>query len=153
MPRLMYASVAPDAIRALMGVKAYEDGSTIEGRLRALVELRVSQINGCVFCLDMHAREARHAGETTQRLDCLAGWREAPFYSEREKAALAWAEAVTLVSETGVPDDVYELASSQLSEKELVDLTVVVGMINLWNRLSVSFRSVPPTRRGEAGGG
>ena len=146
MSRIAYAHIAPEAVKALGGMKTYFDGASIDKRLRALVELRVSQINGCVYCIDMHSREARHAGETQQRLDCLPAWREAPFYSDPEKAALAWAESVTLVADTSVPDAVFEMARTQLSETELVDLTFIVGTMNAWNRIAISFRQLPPTR-------
>lgn len=147
MPRVAYGQVAPEAIKALVGVKAYTDHASIDARLRALVELRVSQINGCVYCVELHSREARHAGEPQQRLDCLPAWREAPFFSPREKAALSWAETVTRVSETLVPDAEFERARAELSEKELVDLTVIVGMMNAWNRIAISFRQVPAERK------
>ena len=104
-------------------------------------------MNGCAFCLDMHTTEARGLGETQQRLDCLAAWREAPFFTERERAALAWAEAVTQVMETRVPDEIYEEVKKHFSEKELVDLTAAIGMINLWNRMNVAFRNEPRERK------
>ena len=118
-----------------------------DAKLRALVELRVSQINGCAFCLDMHTTEARHLGESQQRLDCVAAWREAPFFTERERAALAWAEALTRVAETRAPDEIYNEVKKHFSERELVDLTAAIGMINLWNRMSVGFRSEPKERK------
>lgn len=144
--RIAYYQVAPDAIQALAASRPYIESSSIDVRLRALVELRSSQINGCAYCVDLHSREARKAGEAQQRLDCLPVWRETTFYSDRERAALAWAEAVTLVSQTGVPDAVYQEARAQFSEKELVDLTLVVSVINAWNRIAISFRQGPPAR-------
>ncbi len=144
--RIAYPQVAPDAYKALAATRPYIDSSTVDKRLRALVELRVSQINGCAYCVDMHSREARQAGETQQRLDCLPVWRETPFFSDRERSALAWAESVMLVSQTGVPDEVYEEARKQFSEKELVDLTFVVTIMNAWNRLAISFRQGPVAR-------
>lgn len=144
--RLAYYDVAPDSLTALLGVRAYIESSSVEPTLRYLVELRASQINGCAFCCDMHSRELREAGETDQRLDCLPAWREAPCYTDRERAALAWTESVTLVAETHVPDAVYEDARRHFNEKELADLTVVIGMINLWNRMAISFRQPPPRR-------
>lgn len=142
--RLNYAEVGADAYKALMPVIQYQSQkSTLDARTRHLVELRVSQINGCAFCLDMHAKELRELGESQQRLDCLAAWRETSLFDAREKAILAWAESVTLVSETGVPDAVYERVREYLGERELVDLTLAVAMINLWNRVSVSFRGEP----------
>jgi len=118
------------------------------------MNMRVSQINGCAYCLDMHSKDARAAGETEQRLYELNAWRETPFYSERERAALAWAEALTLVHETHAPDDVYEEARKYFSEEELVSLTIAIVAINGWNRLSIGFRTVPgayqPARPGKA---
>jgi AhpD family alkylhydroperoxidase len=138
--------VAPEAVKALAATKPYIEGASIDARLRALVELRVSQINGCAYCVDMHSREARHAGEGQQRLDGLPVWRETPFFNDRERAALAWAESVTLVSQTGVPDDVFQQARGQFSEKELVDLTLIIAAMNAWNRMAISFRHGPAVR-------
>jgi AhpD family alkylhydroperoxidase len=107
------------------------------------VKMRASQINGCAFCLDMHSKDARAAGETEQRLYALDAWRETPFFTDRERAALAWTEAVTRVSETHVPDEIYETVRQHFTEKELVDLTLAIVAINGWNRLAISFRSVP----------
>jgi AhpD family alkylhydroperoxidase len=145
--RIAYYQVAPDAVKALSAARPYLEASSLGARLRALVELRVSQINGCAYCVDLHSREARHAGETTQRLDCLPVWRETPFYDERERAALAWAESVTLVAQTGVPDAVYEETRKHLTDKELVDLTLIVAMMNAWNRMAISFRHGPAPRQ------
>jgi AhpD family alkylhydroperoxidase len=145
--RIDYLRIAPDAVKALSATRAYITSSGIEPRLRALVELRVSQINGCSYCVDMHSREARQAGVAQQRLDCLPVWQETSFFDERERAALAWAESVTLVSQTGVPDTVYEEASKQFSERDLVDLTLAVAVMNAWNRLAISFRHGPAARR------
>jgi AhpD family alkylhydroperoxidase len=144
--RLSVATVAPEAVKVLLGFGSYLRSRELDTRLRALVDIRVSQLNGCAFCLDMHCQEAREAGETQQRLDCLAAWRETDLFSPREKAALAWAESVTLLSHTHVPDDVYAEVREHFSEAELVDLTMVVIAINSWNRLSVSFRREPPGR-------
>lgn len=149
--RIPYDEVAPEAVQALGGAtSAYFRQSAIDAKLRALVELRVSQINGCALCVDKHSQEARAAGEVQQRLDCLPAWRETTLYSERERAALAWAEAVTLVSETHVPDDVYRQATAQFSEKDLVDLTFIVAVMNAWNRVAISFRSRPEPQTGAA---
>jgi AhpD family alkylhydroperoxidase len=142
MQRIDYRQVAPAAVAAMRDVQRYVDHCDLEKPLLELVKLRASQINGCAYCVDMHSKDARALGETEQRLYAVAVWREAPFFSERERAALAWAEAVTLIPQTGVPDDVYQLACSQFSEKELVDLTMAIIAINGWNRLAVSFRAV-----------
>ena len=141
--RIEAVKVAPDAYKAMLNLENYVRQSDLESSLLGLVRMRASQINGCAYCLDMHSKDARAAGETEQRLYELDAWREAPFYSDRERAALAWTEAVTLVSQGHVPDDVYELARKQFSEKELVDLTIAVVSINSWNRFAISFRSVP----------
>jgi AhpD family alkylhydroperoxidase len=144
--RIAYYQVAPEGIKALQGIDPYFKSSNIEPRLRALVELRTSQINGCAYCVDMHSRQAREHGETQQRLDCLAVWRETSFYDDRERAALAWAESVTNVSHTGIPDDVYEEVKKQFSEKDLVDLTLVISVMNAWNRIAIGFRQGPAKR-------
>jgi AhpD family alkylhydroperoxidase len=144
--RIAYNKVAPDAVKALAATGTYFGSSGIDRRLRALVELRVSQINGCAYCVDLHSQQARHAGESQQRLDCLPVWRETTFFDDRERAALGWAESVTLVSKTRVPDDVFEQARKQFSEKELVDLTLIVAVMNAWNRLAISFRHGPEPR-------
>jgi AhpD family alkylhydroperoxidase len=144
--RIAYYQAAPEGIKALAATRPYIESSGIEPRLRALVELRVSQINGCAYCVDLHSREARQAGESQQRLDCLPVWRETPFFDEHERAALAWAESVTLVAQTGVPDEVYEEIRRRYSEKEIVDLTLIVSVMNAWNRIAVSFRHGPVAR-------
>ena len=119
---------------------SFESQKLLEHSLLKLVEIRASQINGCAYCLDMHTKDARAAGETEQRIYALSAWRETPFFTDRERAALEWTEAVTLVAETRVPDDVYEQVRQQFSEEELVELTFAVIVINSWNRLQVSFR-------------
>jgi AhpD family alkylhydroperoxidase len=144
--RSAYATIAPDAIQGLSASSRYLDSCSIEARLRALVELRVSQINGCAYCVDMHSRQARHAGESQQRLDLLSVWHETTLYDERERAALAWAESVTRIAETRAPDDVYEQALRHFSEKELIDLTLIVAVMNAWNRIAISFRQAPAAR-------
>ena len=144
--RIAYYQVAPDAVKSLSATRTYIESSSIEPRLRALVELRTSQINGCAYCVDMHSREARQAGETQQRLDCLPVWRETSFFDEQERAALAWAESVTRLAETGVPDAVFEQAKAQFNEKELVDLTLIISVMNAWNRMAISFRQGPALR-------
>jgi len=127
--------------KAMYGLRTYLAKSQVEEQLLNLVYFRVSQINGCAFCLDMHAKDLRAEGEAEQRLYGMDAWREAPYYSARERAALAWAEAVTLVAETRVPDEVYEEAKSQFTEDELVDLTVAVNTINCYNRINIAFRT------------
>ncbi len=144
--RIAYTHVAPDAFKTLAAMRPYLESTAIDRRLRALVELRVSQINGCAYCVDLHSQEARQAGERQQRLDGLPVWRETPFFDDREQAALAWAESVTLVAQSGVPDAVSEEARKHFSEKDLVDLTFVVAVMNAWNRIAVSFRQGPAVR-------
>jgi AhpD family alkylhydroperoxidase len=141
--RLDYARTAPDGLKAMLGLEQYARQSGLEPALLELVKIRASQINGCGFCLDMHSKDARAAGETEQRLYTLPAWRETPFFSERERAALAWTEAVTRVSETHVSDETYETLRQHFTEKELVDLTLAIVAINGWNRLAISFRTVP----------
>lgn len=143
--RLSFATVAPKGFEAMRTLEQYCRQSGLEPSLLELIKTRASQINGCAFCLDMHTKDARAAGETEQRLYGLNAWREAPYYSERERAALAWTEAVTLVADSHVPDEVYEEARKQFGEKELVDLTLAVIAINGWNRLSVAFRKTAGT--------
>lgn len=141
--RMAYGKVAPGAMRAMSELERYVHECGLEPSLLELVKLRASQINGCAYCIDMHTKDARARGETEQRLYELNAWRETPFYTDRERAALAWTEAVTLVSQTHVPDDVYEEARQHFTEEELVNLTTAVVAINGWNRLAISFRTVP----------
>lgn len=138
--RIDYEKVAPGAVQAMLALEGYARNSGLEPSLLELVRLRASQMNGCAFCVDMHTKDARARGESEQRLYAVAVWEDTPFFTERERAALAWTEAVTHVSYTHVPDKIYELVRKQFSEKELVDLTMAVIAINSWNRLSVSFR-------------
>ncbi len=140
-PRMKYPKVAPGAYAAMHGLEEYVHKCGLEPALLELVKMRASQINGCAFCLDMHSKDARAAGETEQRLYLLDAWREAPFYSERERAALAWTEALTQVADNHVPDEVYNEARLHFSEKELVDLSLAIVAINGWNRLAIAFRS------------
>ncbi|WP_120502053.1 carboxymuconolactone decarboxylase family protein [Roseovarius sp. EL26] len=142
--RLDYVSLNGPAIAGMAQTK--DMMPSIEGGLRALVELRVSQINGCAYCVDLHTVEARQAGETQQKLDCLTVWREVPFFDAAEKAALDWAEAVTLVSESGAPDVVYDALSPHFSEKQIVDLTLIIAQMNAWNRIAIGFRHLPEAR-------
>ncbi|HSQ30728.1 MAG TPA: carboxymuconolactone decarboxylase family protein [Gemmatimonadaceae bacterium] len=139
--RFDYEMVAPAANEAMRVVERYVRGSGLERSLIELVKIRASQLNGCAFCLDMHTKDARAAGESEQRIYVLPAWREAPFYSERERAALAWTEALTRLGPEGVPDELYERARKVFSEVELVNLTMAIVAINGWNRLSVAFRS------------
>lgn len=148
--RLDASAVAPGAYKAVLGVEAYIRGCGLEPALIELVKMRASQINGCAFCLDMHSHDARQRGETEQRLYLLDAWREVPFYSPRERAALAWTEALTRIAETHAPDADYAELRKHFSEQEVVDLTTLIGLINLWNRLAIGFRSQPPVRKAEA---
>lgn len=142
-PRIDYRKYSQDAVKSLYDIEKYLASSGLEPKLLHLIKMRASQINGCAYCLDMHSLDARSAGETEQRLYTLDAWHEAPFFSDRERAALAWTEAVTRVSETHVPDKVFDEVKKQFTEKEIVDLTLALGMINLWNRLAISMRAVP----------
>ena len=146
-PRIDIDIATPEVMQAMSGLGAYVRGCGLEPRLIALVMMRASQINGCAYCIDMHTKDARAAGETEQRLYALNAWHETPFFTDRERAALAWTEAVTLVAQTHVPDDVYQDVRRQFDEPELVRLTVLVGAINAWNRLAISFRAVPTGAR------
>ncbi|RFU44910.1 carboxymuconolactone decarboxylase family protein [Paraburkholderia sp. DHOC27] len=141
--RLDFYQASPNAVKALMALEAQNDRSSIEKPLAELVRLRASQINGCAYCVDMHAADARQAGETERRLAAVVVWRETPFFTERERAALAWTEAVTLVSHDHVPDAVWEAVKPHLSDTEIVDLTLLISAINSWNRLAISFRKMP----------
>lgn len=142
--RLDYTSLNADAIASM--VKASGKMLSIDARLRAIIELRVSQINGCAYCVDLHTTEARRAGETAQRLDCLTVWREVPFFDDAEKAALAWAEAVTMISRDGAPEPLYAALTGHYSEQQIVDLTLIVAQMNAWNRLAISFGHLPDPR-------
>ncbi|HKT11841.1 MAG TPA: carboxymuconolactone decarboxylase family protein [Terriglobia bacterium] len=143
-PRLNPTKVAPAAYRAMAALESYvKHSSNLERPLLELVRMRASQINGCAYCLDMHSKDARAAGETEQRLYTLDAWRETPFFTDRERAALAWTEAITLIASSHAEDEVYEEARKQFSEEELVNLTLAIVTINGWNRLSIGFRAVP----------
>ena len=145
-PRMNYYQAAPETIKALVAVEDQVKASGLEQSLIELVKTRASQINGCAFCINMHTEDARKRGETEQRIYLLNAWRESPLYSDRERAALAWTESVTLISETHAPDDVYEQLRTQFSEEDTVNLTMLIATINAWNRLAISFRAVPPVR-------
>jgi AhpD family alkylhydroperoxidase len=138
-----YMKTAPDDYQVMSALESYVRQSGLEHSLLELVKTRASQINGCAFCLDMHTKDARAAGETEQRLYTLSTWQETSFFSDRERAALAWTEAVTRVADTQVPDDVFERVRQQFTEKELADLTLAIVTINGWNRLAIAFRKVP----------
>src|SRR6201994_2239644 len=141
-PRLDYTKQAQEPIKAMYALGGYLARCGLEERLLELVKIRASQINGCAYCIDMHTKDARAAGETEQRIYALNAWRETPFFTDRERAALAWAESVTHIG-SGVSDALFAEAREQFSEKELVDLTWAVASINAWNRIAISFRSVP----------
>ncbi|MEO8823818.1 MAG: carboxymuconolactone decarboxylase family protein [Ginsengibacter sp.] len=142
-PRIDYGNVAPDAMKAMVGLEKYVASSGLERPLYELVKTRASQINGCAYCLDMHTKDARKAGETEQRLYALCAWRETPFFTERERAALEWTEALTVISQNEVADSLYEKVRKSFSENEIVALTMAIIAINGWNRLAISFRTVP----------
>lgn len=148
--RFNWFAAAPEGYKAMSGIEQYLHRCGLEESLLHLVKLRVSQINGCAFCLDMHWKDLRAIGEGEQRLYSLDAWRECPWYSDRERAALGWAEALTLVTNGHVPDAVYLQARSQLNEKELSDLTLAVTTINAWNRISIASRKAPGTYQAKA---
>ena len=143
-PRLDYPNLAPGLMRAMLALERAVAGSGLELSLIELVKTRASQINGCAYCLHMHTSDARKAGESEERLHLLAAWRESPLYSERERAALAWTETLTRLADTGAPDADYQRARAVFSDEELVQLTFLIGTINVWNRLAVGFRMVHP---------
>ena len=144
-PGIDFTKAAPGALRAMYGLEKYLAESAIEPSLRHLIKLRASQINGCAYCIDMHSKDARAAGEKEQRLYGLVAWRETPYYTERERAAFAWTEALTSIADNHVPDELYEQTRREFSEQELVDLTLAVTTINAWNRIAISFRAEPGT--------
>lgn len=153
--RINYSKTAPEAVDILVKLEGYMMKSGLEHDLLELVRLRASQINGCAFCIDMHTKDARSRGESEQRLYELSAWREAPFYSERERAALAWTEALTQIPAHGVPDELYAEVRRHFDEKAIVDLTLAIVAINGWNRMNVAFRTtvggyVSPHAKGQA---
>lgn len=150
--RLEYGQAAPGAMRAMYALQKYVEKSGLERSLLELIKTRASQINGCAYCIDMHTKDARALGESEQRLYALAAWRETPFYTERERAALAWTEAITLISQGHAPDEVFEQARTQFTEEELVNLTMAIVAINGWNRLVIGFREVPGTYQPQSSG-
>lgn len=139
--RIDYQRTFPAALKAMLGLEEAGRQSTLEPALRELVKMRASQLNGCAYCLDMHSKDARALGEEEQRLYLLSAWREAPCYSDRERAALAWCEALTLLPQTGAPDDVYAEVAARFDEEEIVALTLAIVAINGWNRFAVGLRS------------
>jgi len=141
--RIDVTKVNPAAYKAVAALQTYVDQSGLDAKLRELIKIRASQINGCAYCLAMHTRDARKLGESDERMHLLNAWREAPIFTARERAALAWTEALTLVAQTHVPDDVYAEVRKQFSEKEIVDLTAAVVAINTWNRIAISLRATP----------
>lgn len=150
--RLNPFTTAPDAIKPMLDLEKYIRSCGLESSLIELVKMRASQINGCAFCLDMHSKDARKNGETEQRLYLLNAWEESPLYTERERAALRWTETLTLVAQTHAPDDAYAQMKAQFSETEEVKLTLLIGAINVWNRIAIGFRSVHPVEGGGAAG-
>ena len=141
--RLNYRIAEPDAMRAMMALESYTKSTGLDKKLVELMKIRASQLNGCAFCLDMHTIDARANGESEQRIYCLSAWRESPFYTDAERAALELTEAVTLISEQGVSDEVYNHVRLHFSEAEFVQLVMVVNTINAWNRLSIATRALP----------
>ncbi len=141
--RLDWRRASPGAVHAMLGLEKHLSTTRIEKPLYELIKIRTSQINGCAYCLDMHTKDARAAGETEQRIYALSAWRETPFFTERERAALAWTEAITLIAFERVPDPLFDEARAQFDETELVDLTIGINAINAWNRIAVAFRLVP----------
>jgi AhpD family alkylhydroperoxidase len=148
--RLNIGAVSPAAYRAMLGLEKFIHESSIEPKLAHLLKMRASQINGCAYCLDMHSKDARALGETEQRLYGLDAWREAPYYTDRERAALEWIESLTLITAGHVPDEVHERARKQFSERELVELAMVAVAINGWNRLAIAFRTEAGTYQPQA---
>jgi AhpD family alkylhydroperoxidase len=143
-PRLDAQKAAPAAMHAMLALEGYvAKSSRLEPSLLELVRFRASQINGCAYCLDMHSKDARAKGESEQRLYALSAWRETPFFTDRERAALEWTEAITRISDTHAPDEVYEEVRKRFTEEEMVNLTLAIVAINGWNRLAIGFRAVP----------
>jgi AhpD family alkylhydroperoxidase len=141
--RLNYAKAFPEGVHAVLNLEKVIRSSGLEPALLELVKMRASQLNGCAYCLDMHSKDARAAGETEQRLYTLSAWEEAPFYTPRERAALAWTEAITNIQQGHAPDAVYEEVRKEFNEAELVRLTLAIAQINVWNRIAISFRAEP----------
>ena len=149
-PRLNPYKAAPETIKAMVALETHVVTSGLEPSLIELVKTRASIINGCAFCVHMHTSDARAHGETEERLYLLAAWRESPLYSARERAALAWTDSLTLIAQTHAPDEDFELVRQHFSEEELVKLTMLIGAINVWNRIAIGFRSVHPVKAAQA---
>lgn len=141
--RINYYAVAPEAFQIMLKFEEYAKTTGFDKKLIELIKMRTSQINGCAYCLDMHTKDARYIGETEQRIYLLSAWREAPFYTDEERAALELTEAVTLISQNGVPDELYDRVRKHFDEKQFVDLVVLINTINSWNRLAITMRNVP----------
>lgn len=141
--RLNYSAVNPKAFKAMVGLESFLTESGLETTLLELVKMRASQINGCAYCLDMHSKDARKAGEKEQRIYTLSAWRETPFFTERERAALEWTEELTLIAQNEVSDELYQSVRKHFKEEELVALSMAIVAINGWNRLAISFRTKP----------
>lgn len=141
--RLNYYKAAPEAFGIMLKFEEYAKTTGFDRKLVELIKIRASQINGCAYCLDMHTKDARHIGETEQRIYLLNAWREAPFYSDAERSVLELTEAVTLIANNGVPDDLYQRVREHFDEKQYVDLIILINTINCWNRLSISMKNVP----------
>jgi len=146
MQRLNFREASPGAMQTLVAMRTYLRDCGLPERLRLLVEIRISQINGCAYCVDLHLQQARAAGETQQRLDCLCVWRDVALFDARERAALEWAEALTLVADTHAPDEAFAAVRAQFDDQEIVDLSLAIAAMNAWNRFGVGFRLRPPTR-------
>jgi AhpD family alkylhydroperoxidase len=151
-PRIDYRKFSPDALQAMLALEKHLAGCGLDHKFMHMLKLRASQINGCAFCIDMHSIDARATGDTEQRLYALDAWRETPFFDDRERAALAWVEAVTLVSQSHVPDAVYDEVRQHFSEQEIVDLTYLAATINAWNRIAISLRTVPGRYKAKSAG-
>ena len=142
-PRIPYNKYSPNALHAMYALEKHLKTCGLEEKLLHLVKLRASQINGCAYCIDMHSKDARATGDTEMRLYALNAWRETPFFTPRERAALAWTESLTLISENHAPDEIYDATLKEFTEQELVDLTYAIATINAWNRLAIAMRAVP----------
>lgn len=149
-PRMNYYAAAPKVLQAMLALTKISEDSGLEHSLLELVKIRASQINGCAFCIHMHSRDAIAAGETAERLLLLDAWRESPLFTDRERAALAWTESLTLIAQTRAPDEDYDMVKAQFSDAELVNLTLAITTINAWNRFSVGFRSIHPVSKKNA---